>query len=165
MKAGVEIIAEAAVQINPDSFFTINLTCNHQLLTNFVGEDKYGFSGLVLRGKRVAASGRLQKYNIRGSLLGLGSWEAEKAQTVVVPALLSSRIRLILSTDLAADRDSFSALFGLKFIIGNDKTVFEVPFSSPVLDVNEFKPGNYSVELTELLQERAEKITILCAGK
>lgn len=157
MKVGVEIIAETAVQIYPHSCFKIDLTGNHQLIQGFSGFDKYAFSGFVLRNKRVAASGRVAEYGFRGTLFGLGSWEAEEAKVAVIPELLSARFRLLLSTDLIPDRDSFIASFGLRLIAAGRRILLDIPLCCPVLEVMETAPGRYSVELTELLRERLEK--------
>lgn len=159
MKLGVEIFAETIVSINPGNYFRLHLTSNHEPVPSFAGEDEYLFSGFVLMGKRVAASGRHKQYLTSGSFAGLGPWEAEGAELTWVEELLEKRIRLFLHTDLVQDRSLFLSTFGIKCVYGvNKEVLFDLPFCCPVLEVNELGPGKYGLELTELLRERGESL-------
>lgn len=162
MKIGIEVFTETSLSVVPGSYFRLQLTGNHEPVSSFQGEDHYLFSGFVLRGKRIAASGRQREYVNSGSFLGLGPWEAQRAELSWVEELLDKRLRLFLHTNLVKDYPSFLHSFGIKCFCGAQrKLLFDLPLSCPVLEVVELSSGKFSLELTDLFREREEKLKML----
>ncbi|MCR4398167.1 MAG: hypothetical protein NUV93_04310 [Firmicutes bacterium] len=113
MKVAVDLVAETAVTVDDTTYFSLAVELNGRRLPGSEGTDRYRLNGMVLPGKRVAATGRRAEYGTSATPTGVGFGPLEAEPPVPCPLVMGRQDALAIVVENNAVLDP--ALFCLDF--------------------------------------------------
>ncbi len=142
-----EIRAEHGIDVNPGDYFATAVLKNGVVLENSTGLDEFGFSALLLPGKRVAGFGRNKKYSLADLPAGLSPLEALPSEAVPVSQEQLDSLSFQVSTNVFLDQGLFSHYLALG-IVEDGTLVREIPLNAANVKINWQSRGNYIIQVS-----------------
>ncbi|MEW6523640.1 MAG: hypothetical protein AB1445_08755 [Bacillota bacterium] len=147
---GVELYCDVLIPIWRGTCFAIHLFANGQVVAGSAGVDGYDYDGLLVPGRRVAATGRTAHYRVNRAARahGLGSLEARPARPVSVPALGTLALHVLIRPALPPEY--MLRAFSMRLLAGA-RFSCHYRLSRPELAARILGPGQLELALTRLL--------------
>ncbi len=153
MKLGVEVIAETMVSVEEGSCFETWLAVNDHLIAASHGSDTYLFNGFVIKGKRLAATGRFHRVKLDMDLALSGPMQTRAAVPVEVALAPEDRFSLVFKNNLILDQGLLTAHLALRLIDAQGNLLREIPLRSPAVAIDWRRRGEFVVDLFPFLPD------------
>ncbi len=155
MIIGAELICEKAVPVVEGNRFLMTLVARGDALPGSFGSDEYRLDARVLRGRRLAATGRRYVAELEKLPLGLGPVEAAPAVPCYVPDELVPDLvlqlnvvnPLLLSPGLVTDHLSLA-------VVGRSGRAACMPLARPDIEVEWIGRGRFRIRFGAALTRR-----------
>lgn len=148
MEFGIELFASRAIYIADYHEISLAITVNDKLIEESLSKDVFNFYGIILGGKRVAATGRkiLYTYN---DLVEI--FEAKPAQPFNLLYLdQGDEIELAIDTNLYLDPGIMAQDLIIHIFLGNRS--LEIPLNRPDVKIDWPRRGFFVVDLSEYVK-------------
>jgi hypothetical protein len=152
MKMGIELYAETSLSVDDTTQFELYLTRDGQALGDSRGSDRYLLNGMVILGKRVAASGREATYGSNDLPAGLGLGPLEARPTVACDVADEYRELLLhIVTTAVLDPALLAREFSVRIVRPDRPVAVDAPLCRPDVRINWVERGHFTVDLVPLL--------------
>ena len=148
-----ELFSETTAFFDDTTFVSMDLERNGYPMDDTIGYDSFAFSGAILPGKRVAATGRACRHDMTDMTCGsgLGVLAVPDGKRAFCALDASDDFALRVKTNLTLDVGAFTQNFAIR--LGFDGTVLEIPLSRPDVRIEWTGRGEYVISLLPFLNE------------
>ncbi|MEW6244761.1 MAG: hypothetical protein AB1497_11005 [Bacillota bacterium] len=146
IRLGFELVGQNIWEVQADSFFETWLEADGNLVDKSAGLDHYSSRVVILPGKRVAASGRVNRVAPSTVLSTLSHVQARPAWPVHLPSRFS-RLHAHLRTDSILDQGVLQNNFGMNLVDGSGKHISFFSLGAPAVQVAWVSRGHFMVVL------------------
>ncbi|MDD4569437.1 MAG: hypothetical protein PHE70_04850 [Tepidanaerobacteraceae bacterium] len=158
MQVGIELYAQRGLSVMDDHFIRLKVTNNGKILEESCSEDAFGFFGMIIPGKRLAAIGRKRhydQYQVMGRIFQ--SESAEPINFLFIDP--KDYINLVIETNIWLDPGIMVQDVSLK--IYSDKKTLDIPSNRPDIKMNWLSRGTFTIDISEFIRLlNAERIKI-----
>ncbi len=145
MRLGFELVCQNMWEVQEDSFFETWLEADGNVVDKSAGLDYYSSRMVILPGKRVAASGRVDRV-APAVIPAVSNVQARPAWPVHVPSRFT-RLHAHLRTDSILDQGVLQHNFGMNLVDGTGKHISFFSLGAPSTQVAWIGRGHFMVLL------------------
>jgi len=155
MRIGVNLIAETSISVDDTTYFKTGLRLNGLPVPHSEGSDRWNLNGMLLPGKRVAATGRAAEYNYSDTYTGIGFGGIEARRAVPCQLDLGEGDRLVVTVDNNAVLDPGLFCMDFSFAVSFDdpapRRALDLSLRRPDIRVDWPARGLFEVDITDAL--------------
>jgi len=163
----LELLADHLCWLQAGDHFHLEVKVNHLPVLELASRDHYHLSGLVLGGRRLAATGRERDYSY-SHWAGRASVEADPPEARQLMLETWDHPRLYITTNAFRNPGCLAVQTVLRWCYGPGYRLLELPLRSPAVDVECLDRHRYMLDLTPWLrvlwQEGAKKLGRVAPG-
>lgn len=141
MKFSIELYAEKPFFIKDESFMSISLRADGDILQNSLGKDYFKKGFMALSGRRIAGIGRICEYSIENLVTEM--FQAKPGAFIFFQNNLSV-LDLIIETDIILDPGLIRQSIGIR-LINESGQQYDIPLARPDIKIYWEGRGFYSI--------------------
>ncbi|TYP49212.1 hypothetical protein [Thermosediminibacter litoriperuensis] len=148
MQLNIELYAGRAIHIADYHEISLAVTSNGEIIEDSASLDYFGFFGVILGGKRVAATGRRIHYSFK-DLAGI--FEAEPAQPFRI-LFLDPEDEILLTVDTNIWLDPGLLVQDLVLQVSSENKSLEIPLNRPNVKIDWPGRGRFVIDVSEYIK-------------
>jgi hypothetical protein len=151
VKMGIELVPEVAVTVARGDFINMRLMVDGNSIQTSLGEDEFAFTTTVLRGKRLAATGRRNRLEMQDQPLGMGPAQVPPALAVEMGEGTRIAVDMEVRNSTLLDMGMLVHCLGLRVVDDQGETLAHFPLARPDVTVSWPRRGRFLVDITKPL--------------
>lgn len=149
------MIAETSISVDLTTYFNLGLELNGRAVPASQGSDRWGLNGMILPGKRIAATGRSATYTHSDTYTGIGFGPIEAHGATPCPVNLEEGDRLVVIVDNNAvlDPGLFCMDFSFQVVLdgGGPRRQLDISLRRPDVTMSWPSRGLFRFDITGAL--------------
>ena len=156
MNLGIELVCERALSVDDTTYFQTAIEVDGTTVPGSTGKDVYLTNGMILPGRRVAATGRSAEYGLSSAEkgIGLGAIEALPSNLVTLSARAEERVVFSISNNAVLDPGIFCMEFSLTVRVHNGAArTLDISLRRPDVRMDWPLRGTFKFDITDAIRE------------